>query len=74
MLTLHPGKEGNGKNIYKNAHKCAGRRKAEKRKQTILSPQSATVHQTELTGDWLPVNKYSSDSSHCTELYCAGGA
>lgn len=71
MLTLHPGKEGNGINVYKNARKCAGRRKAQK---TILSPQRAAVHRTELTGDRLPVNKYSGDSSHCMELHCAAGS
>lgn len=54
-MTLHPGKEGSGTDVYKNT--AAQRREGRGNNQS-LSPQRAMVHQTELAGGRLSANEW----------------
>lgn len=69
-VTLHPGKEGNGTDVYNNTCSTEKISGEEKRIHRSLQRELWGIKQNSLVASSLQVN---GDSSHCRELYCAGG-
>lgn len=54
-VTLHPGKEGNGTDVYNNT---CGTEKISREKNPSVSSKRAVVHQTEFAGGRLPASEW----------------